>query len=1360
MPNQSLDIVRKALAICLMTGATLTLAQPSYPRTAWTTQSIINPSIGVEPDWNAIQERAEEIKKEGDFRKAEAIWEQILVSIENTPRPDDQRIAVSRKKYAKQSTPAEQTGVHFNAIEITPTEGAPANIKGIDRKDACTLSQELPSIINPESYDTAKECFNKAQEELEAAYKSENWAAVIRASKEAIRISEWLNLQGENNVDRITGIGVHITRESPGNETIILDTTEDSPAERAGLRKGDIIAAIDNKDASNITLDQITSLVRGEEGSSVLITIRRNGINISKRVTRAAVQSKRPRMPIGSEYSMLHHAYYMLGNAKEARAIYKQAQKEILTEFGADSEQLLTLQNSQSLLNLTDRHNKTKPLVNAFVLAAKSEDPSDKEEALWTTYSSTRQLLAAGEYEKAAEKIDNSLTLYKPNNKSKDAKLSEELAKDIAVLATFCKYSKIDQSQCRRYSEISYEMAIKHLKPSQVEYKGALWARAETLSETEPVEAWLPLYKRVIALESKYANNKTRTTTLTAIAMKLATTDTDEAVRLQSRATKLMQEEFGENSFEALAAQTKVGDIYRFGGFRDSAYNIYADTYLKLQILPGSGEYADGMRLQIYNALVKGLFPLGKTELVGKLLNKAIEVSARYPEELGAQLALTLARSNHAFAVQDHKKALAHNTDAVQLFKNIEEAYISSKAPDQGWLKGIRRSELRSARINLYEDTAAIHAMMHDYKSATSTIMEAIKYIIANRYNDEWKIKYLYASLARYQAAQSNLAAAEESSKEALRYALSDKAGYSPDDFYLLAGGIAGLRKKPEDAYQNFMIFTDARGENLSARLWQNSNQSKRIELVDTALEGLEYLFYDYGDSPYYPKAALYARLNLHGLSAELERKKAELAASDPKVKALLARIQKAAKQVVDPSLSIGEKEDLYKEIKHYEGLVLGRMPSLAHRRTSIEEVSESLPSNAVLIEFQKVSSYPAIDRIYPIDHPKTSRYIALSLDSQGKVRRFDLGDARTIDRSIRQAIDSLSSGHTDSAELWAEAGALLLAPMREVIATKFIIYISPDSEISLFPFASAEVFNPDGIFQPGTQIRVVTTGRDILRLTQAATAQSKPAVIANPTYSLNAKNNSSHQNAKRARGAVSLKSRNWVTWDALPATDKEGLAVSSLISAELLSKDMANEYAVKKLVSPRVLHFASHAFFSQEAYTPSDENDGNANVGQFADLSAISPNHRRNPASKIHSGIVLAGANDQPQNQDLDGYLMADEIARAGWSGTELVVISGCDSALGISRSGDGLYGLRRSIAVAGARSSLLSHWKVEDVATAEFMTRFYTRLKAGSSRSDALAATQNDFRDGIAGNGQWKDPYYWSGWQLIGDWRPIPDL
>jgi CHAT domain-containing protein len=68
---------------------------------------------------------------------------------------------------------------------------------------------------------------------------------------------------------------------------------------------------------------------------------------------------------------------------------------------------------------------------------------------------------------------------------------------------------------------------------------------------------------------------------------------------------------------------------------------------------------------------------------------------------------------------------------------------------------------------------------------------------------------------------------------------------------------------------------------------------------------------------------------------------------------------------------------------------------------------------------------------------------------------------------------------------------------------------------------------------------------------------------------------------------------------------------------------------------------------------------------------------------------------------------------------------------------------------------------WKVDDAATAEFMTRFYQRLKGGEGRADALAAVQREFRSGIAGKpDDWKRPYYWAAWQLVGDWRPIPGL
>ena len=141
-----------------------------------------------------------------------------------------------------------------------------------------------------------------------------------------------------------------------------------------------------------------------------------------------------------------------------------------------------------------------------------------------------------------------------------------------------------------------------------------------------------------------------------------------------------------------------------------------------------------------------------------------------------------------------------------------------------------------------------------------------------------------------------------------------------------------------------------------------------------------------------------------------------------------------------------------------------------------------------------------------------------------------------------------------------------------------------------------------------------------------------------------------------------------------------------------------------------------------------------------------------------LRSGIVLAGANQPEQGVSDDGYLTALEVAQLDLSGTDLVVVSACESGRGEIRTGEGVYGLKRSIAVAGARSSLLSLWKVDDEATAAFMERFYRRLKAGVSRADALAQTQLEFRN--SSNPDWNHPYVWAAFQLSGDWRPIEAL
>lgn len=128
-------------------------------------------------------------------------------------------------------------------------------------------------------------------------------------------------------------------------------------------------------------------------------------------------------------------------------------------------------------------------------------------------------------------------------------------------------------------------------------------------------------------------------------------------------------------------------------------------------------------------------------------------------------------------------------------------------------------------------------------------------------------------------------------------------------------------------------------------------------------------------------------------------------------------------------------------------------------------------------------------------------------------------------------------------------------------------------------------------------------------------------------------------------------------------------------------------------------------------------------------------------------------------QDSTDDGYLTAKEAAQLQLKGTELVVLSACDTASGQQQSGEGLFGLQRALSVAGARTTLLSLWKVDDDATAYFMVRYYSLLKQGKGRMEALLAVQNEFRTNPMFPA-WENFGYWAAWQLVGEMGPIGGL
>jgi CHAT domain-containing protein/Tfp pilus assembly protein PilF len=130
-------------------------------------------------------------------------------------------------------------------------------------------------------------------------------------------------------------------------------------------------------------------------------------------------------------------------------------------------------------------------------------------------------------------------------------------------------------------------------------------------------------------------------------------------------------------------------------------------------------------------------------------------------------------------------------------------------------------------------------------------------------------------------------------------------------------------------------------------------------------------------------------------------------------------------------------------------------------------------------------------------------------------------------------------------------------------------------------------------------------------------------------------------------------------------------------------------------------------------------------------------------------SGLVLSLVDEQgaPRN----GYLRLHDIYNMRLN-ADLVVLSGCDTALGKEIKGEGLIGLTRAFMYAGAPRIVASLWQVSDLATAELMKRFYAgMLQRHLPPAAALRAAQL----AMAADPRWSAPYYWAGFVMQGDWQ-----
>jgi CHAT domain-containing protein len=216
----------------------------------------------------------------------------------------------------------------------------------------------------------------------------------------------------------------------------------------------------------------------------------------------------------------------------------------------------------------------------------------------------------------------------------------------------------------------------------------------------------------------------------------------------------------------------------------------------------------------------------------------------------------------------------------------------------------------------------------------------------------------------------------------------------------------------------------------------------------------------------------------------------------------------------------------------------------------------------------------------------------------------------------------------------------------------------------------------------------------------------------------------------------------------ALPGTEVEVETIERLLAQRgwrvaTERGDKATEESIKRARHPRVLHIATHGFFQP------DEPRRRQAAGPERPSAAEDP--------MLRSGLFFAGANRALSGAGTeaapdDGVLTAYEVTGMDLQGTELVVLSACQTGLGEVMRGEGVFGLRRALQEAGAQAVLMSMWAVPDQETQELMVLFYRQWLSGGDKHQALREAQREMRRRVQQRYGQDAPIYWGGFVLVG--------
>ncbi len=455
------------------------------------------------------------------------------------------------------------------------------------------------------------------------------------------------------------------------------------------------------------------------------------------------------------------------------------------------------------------------------------------------------------------------------------------------------------------------------------------------------------------------------------------------------------------------------------------------------------------------------------------------------------------------------------------------------------------------------------------------------------------------------------------------------------------------------------------------------------------------------------------------------------------------AKIQEQIASIVHDRVS--DKNKLQKLNQELDSLSRQASKSLTSTEswTTVSKIFDKLAQNEVFVNIARVPNFST----------GKSRYFAWLLKPDGEISVLDLGDSNAIDSAISSVRSQLKNTASNLSKMGEKEAASTIKLALQNLSAKIFqpivddlpnssntIVVSPDSAMWLVPWDCLLTTESRFAIEE-YEFNLVLTGRELADRNSEIESVNTATIFANPDYYAV----QDLSKITETRGASKFLPQ---VWNQLPGTEIEAKLIERSLKTisgshgfkKFLGSD-ANERNFKSIEPADILIFATHGFS-----LPLQEK-ANRNMNIDLEFSSM-PENYENPL--VRCGLVLAGANRQRQSGYDDGILTGLEISGKDLSGTELVVLSACETGLGDLTSGEGIVGLRKAFQLAGAENIIATLWTIDDRSTALLMNNFWKNLADGIPTGKSLRKAKLQLIDERRQRNGAAHPFFWAGFNL----------